>query len=200
MTTPTKAYFDVDLARDVRVVEAHAARIIPYIYQDELYGAVPGNFPKLTIGGLLMRFHRLDALGDTLSEAQRSAALAAYAVFESARQEWAVHYEKKILHELGARLRALAQFAAEAEERRLGARENYPAAMEKRVMIDLLQAEATRLAIWPADYNGQLLNSDNRIRRIAEKHDGFIWSLAVEAAYPQDRFWYLYLLPPIKTK
>src|SRR5260221_1821519 len=55
-----------DLDRDVKTVEAMAARLKPYIYEEELYGQMPGDPPKLTMAGLLMRLHRLSPLSREL--------------------------------------------------------------------------------------------------------------------------------------
>src|SRR6202022_2614455 len=59
MITPTLGY---DLDRDVRTLAAMAAGLKTYVYDSELYGLMPGDLPKLTVGGLLMRLRRLPAI------------------------------------------------------------------------------------------------------------------------------------------
>src|SRR5258707_14790510 len=44
-----------DIERDVKTVEAMASRLTPYVYENQLYGSMPGDLAKLTVGGLLMR-------------------------------------------------------------------------------------------------------------------------------------------------
>src|SRR5579871_2702207 len=53
----TQSAIRYDLDRDVRTVEQMAARLTPYVYESELYGLMPGDLPKLTVGGLLMRLN-----------------------------------------------------------------------------------------------------------------------------------------------
>lgn len=201
MVAPAKPLFDVDLNRDVRALEAmtEAETLKRYLYGTELYGHLQdSSLPKLTLGGVLMRLHRLTTLWDRLTPAQQHTIQTATQSFEALRAEWAVHYEAKLLHELKSRQTALGQFLVESEENPRTARENYPSAIEKRVMLELLQDEAERLGVLDKDLKGSLTSLDNRIHRIAEKVDYFIWDSRVEGAYPRDKFWFLYLLPPQK--
>lgn len=66
-----KLAFNLD--RDVEVLTAMAANLTPYLYEDEIYGAMPGDMPRLTLGGLLLRLRRLTAIEDVLSTNQRQA-------------------------------------------------------------------------------------------------------------------------------
>ena len=43
----TQSAIRYDLDRDVRTVEQMAARLTPYIYENELYGLMPGDLPKV---------------------------------------------------------------------------------------------------------------------------------------------------------
>ena len=43
------------IERDVKEAQAMAAALVPYVYEDELYGRIGMNMPSLTIGALLMR-------------------------------------------------------------------------------------------------------------------------------------------------
>ncbi|HRE48996.1 MAG TPA: hypothetical protein PLD47_14810 [Aggregatilineales bacterium] len=201
MGAPAKPLFDVDLTRDLRAVEAmtEPETLKHYLYGTELYGELGNNtMPKLTMGSLLMRLHRLNALRERLAPAQALALEKAVQVFEGQRKEWAFHYEGKLLHEVKSRLTALGQFLAEAEENPRLARENYPSAMEKRVMIEWLKDDLERLGKWDEELTGTLANVDNRIRRAADQVDWFIWDERVVGAYPPEPFWFLYRLPPQK--
>ena len=49
MVTRSIVRFDFD--RDVRIADAMASRLKPYVYENELYGLMPNDYPKLTLGG-----------------------------------------------------------------------------------------------------------------------------------------------------
>lgn len=186
--------FEVDLARDVRTVEAMAANLTPYIYEDDLFGILPGDLPRLTLGGLLMRLARLRVFADRLPEPQRQVADAARRQLEEVREKWRVHYEKKIVHELRSRMVHLHQFLKEAEENPNRIAPDCPSAMEKRVIVELLKDEAAQLGVWTPELAGTLRAVDSQIRRLGEQRD-FIWDPAVQDAYPKDKFWFLYMAP-----
>lgn len=193
------ALFNVDLDKDLRAVEAMAAQLTPYIYESELYGVMPGNLPRLTVGGLLMRFHRLEALRGALTERQRQILDTARHRYSEVRREWPTALDNKMIQELKARFTALSQLMAECEENRRLCRENYPSNMEKRVIIEALKDELEAHGKWTDEFNGALASLDNRIRRVAEKSE-FHWDKHVEPAYPREKFWFLYMLPPRKQR
>lgn len=192
--TTTHPVFEVDLTRDVRNVEAMASNLTPYIYEDELFGILPGDLPRLTLGGLLMRLARLDVLADRLPESQQQTAENARRQLDEVREKWRVHYEKKIAHELRSRMVHLRQFLQEVEENPHRLTPDCPSAMEKRVMIELLKDEAMQLGVWTSELAATLYGIDSQIRRLGEQRD-FIWDPAVQDAYPRDKFWFLYMAP-----
>jgi hypothetical protein len=180
-----------DLDRDVRTVEAMAARLTPYVYENELYGLMPGDLPKLTIGGLLMRLHRLSAISGTLAPKQREAVQKAQQQLDEVRREWTVAYEGKITREFQARLTALNQFLNEYADNPRSASENYPSEAEKRTILEALTDEAANLNVLTSDMKNALGATDNKIRRYTQP-SGFIWDERLRPAYPQDKYWFLY--------
>lgn len=191
-------YFAFDLNRDVRTVEAMAARLKPYIYEDELYGSMPGDLPKLTIGGLLMRLSRLSALPGLLSPAQQGTVSAAQNQFDGIRKEWGVAYENKLQRELKVRISALDQFFNECADNLRGCADEYPSQVEKRVMVELLKDEASVRSSLPAGLKGGLTALDNKIHRYFDPGD-FIWDARLEPAYPKEKYWFLYGKPGKKS-
>src|SRR5258708_5980610 len=144
MNTSTFAF---DLDRDVRTVEAMAAGLKAYVYDSELYGLMPGDLPKLTVGGLLMRLQRLRAIRNLLSSSQVQTVDTAQKQVEAVRKEWAVAYEGKVLRELPVRLNSVAQFLEECADNLRQCAEGYASAMEKRVMAEVLKDEAAALNV-----------------------------------------------------
>src|ERR1041385_1628007 len=95
--------FDPNL--DVRTVSEMAEGLVPYVYEQELYGPMPPNMPRLTLGGLLIRLHRLNALYNLLSPDQQAKVKTAQELLDKARKDWPVAYESKLEREIDARLK-----------------------------------------------------------------------------------------------
>ncbi len=189
-TTQPVIVFDLD--REVRTVEAMAARLTPYIYEDELYGAMPGDLPRLTIGSFLMRLHRLEKLEDLLSPPQMMVVQDASRALDKIRKEWGVAYEGKLQRELKVRLTAINTFISECRDNPGACGDTYPSAIEKRVMAQELADEAEARGVVNTPLQQGLMNTDNNLRRFAGKGGHFVWDHRLEAVYPPDRYWYLY--------
>jgi hypothetical protein len=190
MTAP-QATFGYDLDNDVRAVEAMAASLVPYVYDDELYGMLPGTLPRLTVGSLLMRLHRLHVITDLLTARQQGIVVEAQRLLDEARQAWHVAYTGKLKREFKARADALDQYFSEGVENPRAAAEHYPSAMEKRVMIEHLYGELEALGELTDAIKSRLPMIDNAIRRFVET-DAFRWDARLERAYPSDMYWFLY--------
>lgn len=189
---PVQRIFEIDLAADVRALTAMIAHLTPYIYDTELFGALnDNNLPRLTIGGILMRLHRLKLLSEALTSGQKSALEAASSKFAEVRQQWAVHYERKVSREILSRVGSLDQFASECAQNLAACADNYPAAMEKRVMSEHLHDELKALNLLSTEITGRLAALDNALNRCIEAGE-FCWSPQVQAAYPREKFWFLY--------
>lgn len=185
---PTLAY---DLDRDVQAVSAMASSLTPYLYEDEMYGFLSGDLPKLTLGGLLMRLYRLTRLEDDLDADQRTALQDARINFEAEQSKWAVHYEGKLQRELQARLNAVSQYLHEYSEDPQANASGYPSQAEKRLMIEHLQREAEEYDVLTDELETQIKQVDHRLQRWL-KEEGFIFDSRLEAAYPRQEFWWLY--------
>ena len=168
-----------------------AGGLVPYVYEDELYGPLPGSLPRLTIGGLLMRLGRLEALSASLNDAQQQVVATAQAQVDKTRTEWAVAFEGKVTRELTARLRALGQLVTDCGDIRL-CNEVYPSEIEKRVMVAGLQAEAQAQHVLTTQVETQIANIDSRLKQFTKPGD-FLWDARLQVAYPKAPFWYLYV-------
>lgn len=183
MSSPRRI-FTIDLAQDVRAVTAMADQLTPYIYESQLYGMLNDlSLPRLTLGGLLMRLARLSALRDQLSPAQQASLEQAQHKLDEVRRTWPVHYEGKLQQELQARLTALEQFANDCAANLRACADNYPSAMEKRVMIEHLRDAALEVKVLSEALKSRLSALDNAISRCIEK-GAFCWSANVQPAYP----------------
>lgn len=188
-----------DPAADVRTLEAMAANLTPYVYEKDLYGVISSDSTRLTVGGLLMRLHRLEALN--LSAEQRQRVQNARQQLEHARSEWQSHYKDKILQELQARLNNLAAFVAEYSEDKQSARSAYPAEATHRTIVEALRQEAERLHIWSDELRAKLRDLDARLRGLLDKDNPtFVPPTGLESAYPESEYWWLYAYPAVGKK
>lgn len=189
---PTLAF---DLERDVVVLSAMASNLTPYLYEKEMYGYLAGDLPKLTLGGLLMRLHRLTGLGDLLDAEQQTVVQDASINLEAERSEWSVHYEMKLQQELHARLGALDQFLQDCSEDLRECAVGYPVQAEKRVMIEHLVEEAEERDCLPEELRVRVRQVDARLRRVLQDGE-FIFDERLKPVYPRERFWWLYAIIP----
>jgi len=192
-TPPPKLAFNLE--RDVRVLAAMASSLTPYLYEDELYGYLAGDLPKLTLGGLLLRLHRLTCLEDSLSAEQQTLLHDARINLEAERANWSVHFENKVKRELRARLEALELFVRECDEDAQPCVAYYPAQAEKRTIIHHLAEEASELEILEDDLRARIRQVDQKLHALLRKGE-FITDEVLKPAYPPDVFWWLYAYVP----
>jgi hypothetical protein len=185
-----------DPARDLDVLGAMAAELRDYLVREPLYWRMraPGNYPMLTLGGYLLRLHRVSALGAQLASAQRDALAAAQAEYQAATGEWAVHAGRKVVAEVKARAQLLSQYAGELQAGS-AARGHWAHEAETRTMLHHLLGAARSFA--PAERNAlaeRVTAVDGALQRHLER-TRFIGDPLLEPAYPPDEYWWLYRRP-----
>jgi hypothetical protein len=188
MNTPT-IHFNLD--NDLRVAVEMADGLVPYIYSEPVYGAMPQTMPRLTVGGLFMRLNRLNAIRALLSSTQQERLDQAQAKFDSVRREWAVAYEGKLDKEIALRLHAYQNLLQECAEDSRRAYDVYPAEIDKRVMLEGLLSEATRLNVLKDEHAQAIKGMDTALKSYIVSTP-FIWDSRLEPAYPKETFWCLY--------
>lgn len=184
------------LAQDVHVLSAMAEEMEAYLNSDVLFWHMSeAGMPVLTLGGYLMRQHRLLALYDSLSEEQQAEVDAAVAQFNQTLEERTVRFEQKAHRELDARLRQWEEYLKDLERGQAGNKSNYGTAVEARAMIaaltDYLQLAPYQLEDRVSQRTALL---DGRLRSRWEAGD-FIWPEAWQEAYPRAEYWWLYGAP-----
>jgi hypothetical protein len=193
-----EATYSID--RDLTEAKAIADHLIPYVYEDQLYGSISGMFasgsmPSLTIGGLLLRLHRLHALEDQLNADQKAKLAAVDAQNESARKEWSIHYNDKLVQEGNSRLKMIARYFSDCDDDPRTCANNYIPEANRRTIVEDI-ANALQRNGTP---NNDLVNAahriDSKLRRYAQPSD-FVWAAALQAAYPKEEYWWLYAKPP----
>ena len=180
------------LERDLVVLEAMAAEMDEYLRSDVLFWPLSGSgdLPRLTLGGYLMRQHRLLELRDLLDMEEQERLHAAIAQYHDALEEKVVRLEKKAHEELEARRRQWREYLRDAE--RGAGISYYPSAVETRDMIEALiaQMRVSPYQLQP-EIPQKLALLDRQLRRHWQPGD-FIWPPEWQPAYPSEEYWWLF--------
>lgn len=191
-----------ELRRDLAVVEAMAAELEPYLKSATLYWqlsparAIVPAAPLLTIGGLVLRLHRLIGQREALTTEQLRRLAAAEESFRRTLTEWKAHAAARMARELEARLRSWSWFVEDCRAQKRSCVTHYPTEAELRTLIDLLLEEAAGCED-VSDQRDRLAQLDAQFRRSFEPGD-FVWRPALASVYPRERFWWLYGRPEFR--
>lgn len=187
------------IERDLKEAQAMVDGLEDYVQRDDLYVQLGGMFgsgslPSLTIGALLMRLRRLQALGDRLSPAQRKQLDDVQARHDAIRREWRLHYTEKMAREAKSRLDAMRTFFEECgKDPNMCAGAYLPEALRRTISQELALA-LEGLNENTTDLKAKMRDTDMKLRRFAPPGE-FIWDRTLEPVYPQPTFWWLYARP-----
>lgn len=189
------------LGQDAAVLSAMAEHMPEYLDSDILFWPAPrGGMPALTLGGYLLREHRLLALAGLLTAEQQMEVNEALTRFNQALADRVVRFEKKAHHELEARLRQWEEYLKDMDRGTFDRSSNYATAVEARAII---QALLNRLGMPPyrteARPEQHLATLDTRLRGRWQPGD-FVWPAAWEPAYPREAYWWLYGSPRVTER
>ena len=179
------------LQKDLAALEAMAAEMDEYLKNDVLFWPMARrDMPRLTLGGYLMRQHRLLGLRDLLSMQEQDRLHKAINTYHKALEEKVVRFEKRAHEELEARLRQWETYLGEAKQGTGVA--YYESAVEPRAMIEALLAQ---LRVQPYRVQEALPQKlallDRGLRKIWDPGD-FVWPQEWKEAYPKEKNWWLY--------
>lgn len=179
------------LQKDLVALEAMAAEMDEYLRSDILFWPMAqSDLPRLTLGGYLMRQHRLLGLRDLLTMQEQDRLHRAINQYYKALEEKVVRFETRAHEELEARLRQWQSYIGEV--RGGSGIAYYESAVEPRAMIEALIAQ---LRVQPYELQPELPQKlallDRQLRQIWEPGE-FIWPHEWKAAYPPEKFWWLY--------
>ena len=185
------------LQKDLDILEEMAEDLSNYLRTDALFGPMGPNRPKMTLGGYLMREHRLLALQGNLSQPEKNRLLKARQTFENTVMEWVVATEKKAVQEIEARMRQWQETIRDLRENAVKHWPYYHTAVEARVMLALL---LKLLSSPPFKANEELANRLAVLDQalfVAWYSDAraFVWDEDWASAYPAAEFEFLYGKP-----
>lgn len=189
----------IDLARDLRIARAIAADLKAYLLSDSLYwqlsdhGPASHPFPLGTLGGLLFRLHRLEALASRLAPDQYQQLAGIRTAADQTLSEWVVQAEARAVREITARLTTWGAYLEEVTADVTRFAPEYPTQAEGRVIVALLLKFAGR-ATDGHNLNARLSVLDKRLADISGQSD-FVWDESLASAFPRDPYWWLYVRP-----
>lgn len=186
------------LHNDLVALEAMAAEMADYLDSDILFWPMTeGDLPRLTLGGYLMRQHRLLGLRDLLSMQEQDRLHRAINQYHKSLEERVVRFENRAHEELEARLRQWRGYLSELKEGASVA--YYESAVEPRAMIEALIAQ---LRVQPYQLQSEIPQKlallDRQLRHVWQP-GAFIWPNEWKQAYPSEKFWWLYGHPRKKN-
>lgn len=196
-----------DPERDLRILEAMADQIETYLVEEELLwpisGQVSGGMPRMTLGGLLLRDHRLGSLQNLLDPAQRDRFAVARQTSHETLAQWPVNATRKIVREAEMRLNLLEQFLRDCDDTvSNNCLDYWPGQAEQRTSLHHVSEALTNPPLGDADQalviKAGLARVDSHLRRhfLSGDTGQFIWDHALEPAYPRRPFWWLWVVPP----
>lgn len=178
---------------DLRYAQSGLEVLVDYLLSDKMFWpltihppAGDPDYPRFTLGGLLLSIKRLGAFKKSLGQTTQLNRV--NTELDVIRSKWRVAWERKVNHNFSIRLRMWGEFV---DEYRLNPQENadrYAYEIRLRVMLDLFQAEGGGGQRSESDLLTML---DSFIRKVLIS-DGFIWEPEIESGFPEDHFWYLY--------
>jgi hypothetical protein len=181
------------LHEDLEILEAMTSEMDEYLMSDVLFWPMAkGSMPRLTLGGYLMREHRLQELNDQLSPQEKERLAEVRDRFDQTLQEKVVRFEQRAHQELHARLRQWGEYLRDLKGDAAANAGYYPSAVETRAMlaalVERLQTPPYRLEERAQEHLSTL---DQNLRRRWRPGD-FVWPTSWQSAYPQARYWWLY--------
>lgn len=185
------------ISNDLREAEAMIEGLSDYVRGDDLYAQTGGMFsnqPSLTAGALLMRLRRLDALRSEMTDKQRRTLDTLQQTHQQVRDEWALHYEKKLIREAQSRIDAMKRFFEECRDSLKMCANVYGPEMLRRTIVQEISREMNNLGIDDSETRQAIRQADGKLRGYVSSA-GFQWADMLEPVYPQNEFWWLYQRP-----
>ncbi len=185
---------EYDYKIDLEIISSMVERLETYLRSDEVYGN-QGMFieglPAITLGGLLIRIRRLNALRELMGKSGQQELDSAIAEHDAIYNEWRVHYEEKLRAELDSRIKRIQQFIDETKDNpQLSTLSFEPEQMRRTIIQEILymmqrsdmEADATR---------NKLNDLDTELKQLVKEAE-FRWSPVLKTLYSPDEFWWLY--------
>lgn len=176
---------------DLAFLIAARADLPDYLLSDTLFWqlSAPSDFPKLSLGYVLLTRARLAATSSQLTPAQQTELAQTTQALDALFAQKPVAAEKKATQELRSRLNLWSQFLDDCVEDQQSCVESYPHEVTQRVIATLLLTQFPRVGDAPEAV--RLTPLDARLRgRLTP--GAFLWPGELQRAFPEKEFWFLY--------
>ncbi len=184
------------LLHDLLILEEMAANMDAYLVSDAREWTIPrSNMPKLTIGGYLMRQHRLLALENQLKLDDPNRLKNTIKLFDQALVEKVVRFETRAHQELHSRIGEWVGHLRDMGRRSSTEVNFYAGVVDTRVVITSL---IDKLEMKPYELESgvkeEVYHLDQNLKQRLVDHE-FIWDAVWKPAYPKGKYWWLYGCP-----
>ncbi len=175
--------------------------MVDYLLSDEVFwplsvSSLAGgpDYPRLTLGGLLLARARLAAYHEARDQTVHVDQL--NTKLDLIRSKWRVAWEKKAGHSFSARLRMWRDFIEEYKNNPQDNTDRYPYEVRLRVMLTFLESEGGGQNSAEID----LLSGLDAYLRNFLVVDGFVWEPDIQTGFPAIVYWFLYGYLPTSIK
>ncbi|MCB9445402.1 MAG: hypothetical protein H6669_14340 [Ardenticatenaceae bacterium] len=182
--------------RDLAILEVMVAEMDDYLMSEATHWTMEkGDMPKLTIGGCLMRCHRLPFVRDQLNEKGQRQLDKTVQSFADALSENVVRFEQRMHQELHARLADWSGYLAHMASRMMADVGYYASVVDTRVVIQAMIDELHKTAY---QFDKRILEEvtalDHNLKGRWQVGE-FVWPAVWQSAYPPETYWWLYGRP-----
>ena len=190
-----------NIFNDLHELQQMTQSLKGYLRRDDLYGTIGGGIftggssPNFTIGTVLLRLRRIQALASMLDERRLNQLATAQEQHDTVQANNTDRYLKRMAREANSRLDAMKRFFEECrDDPRLCPRIYNPEAFRRTVVAELLAALETT-GYESAELTQKRSATDKRLRGYVQA-SAFIWDDTLAPVYPEREFWWLYHAPP----
>lgn len=184
------------LNRDLAVLEVMVAELEEYLMSEATHWVMSrGDMPKLTIGGCLMRCHRLEKTQKKLVEEAQNRLTAVTQQFNRLVEGNVVRFERRVHQELRARLAQWAGYLSHMSSRPMADVNYYAGVVDTRVVM---AAMVQRLEQQPFHLDPNIREELNTLDQNLQKRwqtGVFVWDDVWQPVYEAETYWYLYGRP-----
>ena len=186
----------MDPAVELTICRTMAEEMEAYLLSDHLFRQLIvrtplGDLqPKMTLGAFLEHYQRLRRREMALSPAQRAKLSEIGETWATMKRRYEGRYAERLHHELRSHLDSWKWFIDDCLRQPTRCCDDYPTEARARARVALLIEEIGTGVDIKMDLS-RLSALDERLRSMWEQ-GRFIWSDETPAAYPPDRYWFLY--------
>lgn len=188
------------LQRDLKILEQMATEMEAYLISDSMHWTMAErDMPRLTIGGYLMRQQRLSILRNYLQPEEQARLDVAIKHFNQTLVEKVVRFEHWAHQELHAFLSEWTCYLRSLTKYKELAVNRYAGKVDTRVVIT---AVIDKLLETPYRLDPQIPKEVAVLDQSLCRHwqvGRFVWEPVWRPAYPQEKYWWLYGKPDLKT-